>query len=289
MTQLAYYPGCSLHGSSKEMGDTAKATAAVFGYEFAEVPDWNCCGNTAAHSINRLFADALPANEIAKIRSDMGLDRVVVPCAACFSRFMTTIYEMTEGEQNEQTRADVEKVVGRAVDTDLKVLNLVDLYHDQIGLDELKAKVTRPLEGLKVAAYYGCLLTRPPKVTLAEDPEYPTHMDEVLRALGAEPVEWDYKTDCCGASLALCEQPMVRDLIRKIVGNARERGADVISAACPLCQVNLDTRQFDIKNEDASWQQVPVAFLSQLVGTALGLPASEMGWKRHVVDVPALA
>ena len=288
MTKLAYYPGCSLHGSSKEMGDTAKATARIFGYEFEEIPDWNCCGNTAAHSINRLFADALPANEIAKVRSDMGLDSVVVPCAACFSRFMTTIYEMNEGDDAEQMRADVEKVVGRPVDTDLTVLNLVDLYHDTVGIDALKAKVTRPLEGLKVAAYYGCLLTRPPKVTLAEDPEYPTHMDEVLKALGAEPVQWDYKTDCCGASLALCEQPMVRDLIRKIVGNARERGADIISAACPLCQVNLDTRQFDIKSEDPSWEQIPVVFLSQLVGTAIGMPASEMAWKRNVVPVPAL-
>lgn len=285
MTRLAYYPGCSLHGTSKEMDATARATATVFGIELAEIPDWNCCGNTAAHSINRLLADALPANEIAKVSTDMRLDTIVVPCAACFSRFMTTKHEM---EGNPQTRADVERVVGRSVDTSVRVLNLVDLYHEQIGVAAIKEKVSKPLSGLKVAAYYGCLLTRPPKVTLAEDPEYPMHMDEVLTALGAEPVQWNYKTDCCGASLALCEQDMCRDLIRRIVADARACGADVISAACPLCQVNLDTRQVDIKAADPSWQEVPIVFLSQLVGTAVGLPESEMGWKRHMVPVPAL-
>ena len=130
------------------------------------------------------------------------------------------------------------------------MLNLVDFYHDEVGLEALKAKVTRPFAGLEVAAYYGCLLTRPPKVTLAEDPEYPTHMDEVLEALGCEPVEWTFKTDCCGASLALCEQAVVVELVRKIVANARACGAQAIACACPLCQVNLDTRQGDIKKAD---------------------------------------
>ena len=284
MMRLAYYPGCSLHGTAKEMDSSFKATTRALGVELVEIPGWECCGNTAAHSASHLLATALPANELAKVRTDMKLDAVAVPCAACYSRFMATVAELDEPRM----RKDVEEVVGRAVATDVRVLNMVDVFYETVGVEALAAKVTKPLGGLKVAAYYGCLLTRPPKLTLAEDHEYPTRMDEVLKALGAEPVAWSYKTDCCGASLALCEQKVVRDLVRKIVSNARACGARAIAAACPLCQVNLDSRQDDIKKADPSWQALPIVYLSQLVGVALRVPERELGWKRHMVPVPAL-
>ncbi len=283
MARLAYYPGCSLLSTAKEMDVSLKATAPLLDLELAEIAGWECCGNTAAHSTSRLLANALPANEIAKVRSDMKLDDVVVPCAACYSRFMTTLHEM----QDAGMRADVEQVVGRAVDTNVRVLNLIDVYYEAVGVEALAAKVTRPLTGLKVACYYGCLLTRPPKVTLAEDPEYPTRMDDVVRALGAEAVDWNYKTDCCGASLSLCEPEVVRQLSRKIIEDARACGAQAIVAACPLCQVNLDTRQYDMKKADPGWQEMPVYYLSQLVGRALGIPDSELRLKSHLTPVPA--
>jgi heterodisulfide reductase subunit B2 len=283
VTKLAYYPGCSLHSTGKEMDLSFLATAERLGLEMAEIPGWECCGNTAAHSASRLLANALPANDLAKVRTDMKLDAVVVPCAACFSRFMTTIHELEDAEM----RADVETVVGRAVDTDVSILNLVDVYHDAVGVEELRAKVTRSLGGLKVAAYYGCLLTRPPKITLAEDPEYPTHMDDVLEALGAVPVQWNYKTDCCGASLALCEQDVVRELSRTIIADARACGAQAIACACPLCHVNLDSRQLDMKKADPGWQEMPIYYLSQLVGRALGVPDADLHLKSHLVAVPA--
>ncbi len=167
------------------------------------------------------------------------------------------------------------------------MLNLVDIYHDEVGLETLRANVVKPFDGLKVAAYYGCLLTRPPKVTLAEDPEYPTHMDEVLEALGCEPIAWTFKTDCCGASLALCEQAIVIELVRKIVVNARDCGAQAIACACPLCQVNLDTRQGDIARTDPAWAAMPIVYLSQFVGRAVGVSAAELGFKKHMVPVEA--
>jgi heterodisulfide reductase subunit B len=283
VTKLAYYPGCSLHSTGKEMDESFLATAARLGLEMAEIPGWECCGNTAAHSASKLLANALPANELAKVKSDMNLDAVVVPCAACFSRFMTTIHEMEDAE----TRTDVEKVVGRAVDTSVRVLNLVDVYYESVGVEELKSRITRSLGGVKIAAYYGCLLTRPPKVTLAEDPEYPTRMDDILKVLGAEPVQWNYKTDCCGASLALCEADIVRDLSRRIIADARACGAEAIACACPLCHVNLDTRQIDMKKADPGWQEMPIYYLSQLVGRALGIPDGELRFKSHLVPVPA--
>jgi heterodisulfide reductase subunit B len=281
---LAYYPGCSLHGTAKELDSSFVGTAAKLGLTLAEIPGWECCGNTAAHATNRLLATALPANELVKVKTDMQLDAVAVPCAACFSRFMATIHEMDEP----QTRADVEQVVGRPYKTGVAVRNLVDVYYDEVGLDALKAKVVRPFNGLKVAAYYGCLLTRPPKVTLAEDPEYPTHMDAVLRAIGCEPVAWSSKTDCCGASLALCEQAVVVKLVRSILQNARDCGAEAIACACPLCQVNLDSRQADIRKTDPAWRDVPIVYLSQFVGRAIGVSDSELGLKKHMVSVEAV-
>ena len=219
---LAYYPGCSLHGTSGEFDASFKATARALDLVLQEIPGWECCGNTAAHSINRLLSVALPVNELAKVEQDMKLDAVAVPCAACYSRFKTGAHEVAESEQ---TAADVRAVVGRAYNGGVAVDNLIDVYHDAVGLEELDAKVTRPFAGLKVACYYGCLLTRPPKVTLADDPEYPTHMDEVVEALGCEPVDWNYKTDCCGASLALTEQGIVDDLVGRILTDAKACGA----------------------------------------------------------------
>jgi heterodisulfide reductase subunit B len=250
-----------------------------------EIPGWECCGNTAAHSTNRLLAMALPANELAKVKDDMKLDAVAVPCAACFSRFTTAAHEIAE---DEDLAADVNEVVGRPYAGGVTVWNMVDVYHDGVGVDALRAKVTKPFGGLRVACYYGCLLTRPPKVTLADDPEYPTHMEAVVEALGCAPVEWGYKTDCCGAGLALCEQDVVVALTRKILQNARECGAEAVAAACPLCQVNLDTRQDDIAKADPSWQRLPVLYVSQMVGRALGIDGAQLGLKKHMVDVAAV-
>ena len=282
---LAYYPGCSLHGTSGEFDASFKATARALDLVLQEIPGWECCGNTAAHSINRLLAAALPVNELAKVEQDMKLDAVAVPCAACYSRFKTGAHEV---EESEQTAADVRAVVGRAYNGGVAVDNLIDVYHDAVGLDELAAKVTKPFAGLKIACYYGCLLTRPPKVTLADDPEYPTHMDEVVKALGCTPVDWNYKTDCCGASLALTEQQIVDDLVTRILTDAKACGADAVSVACPLCQVNLDGRQTEIMRTNKDWQPIPVVFLSQLVGRAIGLGEKELGLKKHLIDIMAV-
>jgi len=285
MSRIAYYPGCSLHSTSTEMDASFKVSAAALGVELSEIPGWECCGNTAAHSAGHVLATALPANELAKVRQDMGLDSVAVPCAACFSRFKATQRECDD----DRVRGEIARVIGRAVSTDVDVLNLIDVYRDVVGLDALRARVVRPFTGMRAAAYYGCLLTRPPKVTQAADHEYPTGMEDVIAATGAEPVEWGYKTDCCGASLALCEQDVVINLTRKVLVNARDCGAEVVVTACPLCQVNLDTRQADITAKlDPAWQPIPVLYLSQLVGMAIGIDGKSLGFNKHMVPVEAV-
>jgi heterodisulfide reductase subunit B len=282
---LAYYPGCSLHGTSGEFDASFKATARALGLTLLEIPGWECCGNTAAHSINRLLSTALPVNELAKVEQDMKLDAVAVPCAACYSRFKTGAHEVAE---DAETAADVRAVVGRPYNGGVTVQNLIDVYHDAVGLAALESRVTRPFRGLKVACYYGCLLTRPPKVTLADDPEYPMHMDEVVKALGCEPVQWNYKTDCCGASLALTEQGIVDDLVGRILNDARACGAEAVAVACPLCQVNLDGRQVEITKKQGGWRSMPVVFLSQLVGRAIGIDDKTLGLSKHLVDIAAV-
>jgi heterodisulfide reductase subunit B2 len=281
---LAYYPGCSLHGTASELDSSFLAGAAALGLVMREIPDWSCCGNTAVHSANRLLAAALPVNELAKVEQDMKLDGVVVPCAACFSRFMSGAHEMDDPE----VAADLAAVVGRTYHGSVAVRNLVDLYYTEVGLDDLGAAVVRPFHGLRIACYYGCLLTRPPRVTLAEDPEYPTHMDDVVRALGCDAVEWNYKTDCCGAGLALCEQDVVIDLTRRILRDATACGADAVAVACPLCQINLDTRQAGIAKKYGGWKAIPVIYLSQLVGRAIGVEDAKLGLRKHMVDATAV-
>lgn len=281
-TTLAYYPGCSLHGTSAEFDASFRASARALGLTLQEIPGWECCGNTAAHSINRLLSNALPVNELVKVEQDMKLDAVAVPCAACYSRFKTGAHEVAE---DAHTAEDVRAVVGREYGGGVDVQNLIDVYHDAVGLEALAAKATRPFDGLKVACYYGCLLTRPPKITLADDPEYPTHMEAVLEAIGCEPVDWNYKTDCCGAALALTEQDIVDDLVGRILTDAKACGAQAVSVACPLCQVNLDGRQSEIMRKQKDWQPIPIVFLSQFVGRAVGLSDKELGLKKHLMDV----
>ena len=277
---LAYYPGCSLHGSAGEFDSSFKATAAALDIRLEEIPEWSCCGNTAIHSSNRLLAASLPTHELAKIEQDMRLDTVAIPCAGCFSRFATSNFESQQPDHEPL----ITSVVGRRYNGTVGVHNLVDVYHDDVGLDALAAKVTRPFHGLKVACYYGCLLTRPPKVTLAEDPEYPTHMDEVVTVLGCEAVEWNGKTDCCGSSLALSEVGMVVEMIYRILRDARDCGAEAIAVACPLCQVNLDSTQERIAKAHPGWEPLPIIYLSQLVGRAIEVGDSELGLEKLIVD-----
>jgi len=277
---VAYYPGCSLHGSATELDSSFTATAAALGIRLEEVPDWSCCGNTAIHSSNRLLAAALPANELVKIEQDMKLDTVTIPCAGCFNRFAVGHLEAQEPD----TAPQIAAVVGRRYHGGVAVHNLVDFYYDDVGLDTLAASIVRPFAGLKIACYYGCLLTRPPRATLAEDPEYPTHMDEMVEVLGCDPVDWNAKTDCCGSSLALCEVPMVLEMVHGILQDARSCGADAVVVACPLCQMNLDAPQFEIAKLHPGWEPLPVIYLSQLVGRALGLPESRLALKKLIVD-----
>lgn len=264
--KISYYPGCSLHGTAREYDESTKAVSRMLGVELCELPDWNCCGASSAHSTDEDLALGLAARNLAIARRE-GKD-VVVPCAACYSRLKAAEQHAShpEGEQV------------------FKVLSLLEFLFRPELQEKIQALRKKPLTGLKVVSYYGCLLVRPPRVTGAQKYENPEEMDRLMGLLGAEAVPWSYKTDCCGGSLVLTRTDIVRRLARKLFDKAREAGAEAIAVACPLCQGNLDMRQEEIAQEAGQHYDLPVLYFTELMGLALGHPEADKWFKRHLVD-----
>jgi heterodisulfide reductase subunit B len=274
--KVAYYPGCSLHSTAAEYDRTVRATAAVLDLELIEPPGWICCGSSPAHSTDHVLATVLPMRTLATVEQ-MGLDTVTAPCSACFARMKAAAHAVAN---NDELAKEVEDQLGYAYQGTVTVQHLLDTLIDRAGLDKIEASTKKPLTGLKVASYYGCLVTRPPKLTQSEHPEYPTKMDDLMRALGAEPIDWSYKTDCCGGALGLTQTPLALEMTRKILQNAHDCGADVIATVCPLCHVNLDARQSQIKLDF----QIPVLYGTQLMALAFGLGEKQAALNKNLVD-----
>ena len=274
---VAYYPGCSLHSTAAEYNESAKAVAEALGLRLIEPKGWVCCGATAAHRTDADLALRLPMRNLALIEQ-RGFEQVVMPCAACFNRHKAALHEI---RQHPERRAWANEDLGYDYQDRVQVVTMNDLIFSQVGVETLAEKVKRPLEGLKVVCYYGCLLTRPPEVTEARHPENPTDMEAILRALGAETLDWSSKTRCCGAAHALGKLDIVLDLSRRLIEDARAAGADVIALACPMCHANLDGRQFQMQGLE---QTMPVLYFTQLMALALGLGARAAALHKNLVD-----
>jgi len=267
--RFSYYPGCSLHATALEYDLSTRAVLQRLGVELIEIPDWNCCGASSAHSLNETLALALPARNLALAQKE-GVD-LIAPCAACFNRLKTA--EKVLREDPVEGRK-IERVVGFKYEGGFEVRSPLDLIGNLIGLERLHGMVQRPLSGLRLVAYYGCLLVRPPEVVRFEDPENPQLLNRLLQALGAEPLEWSYATDCCGGSLALTRGDLAQILVAKLISKAQETGAQAMVTACPLCQVNLEMRQ----------GEMPIFYFTELIGLALGIEESKNWWGKHLID-----
>lgn len=271
-SRLSYYPGCSLHSTAREYDLSARAVCTALGVELTELSGWSCCGASFAQDAGELLPLALPARNLALAQA-AGRD-VAIPCAACFNRMATADRALRESPE---LRARIEEVVGFGFDGSARPRALLDVIARGVGPARVAAAVRRPLAGLRLAAYYGCLLVRPSAVVQFDDPEHPTALDELLAALGAEPVEWGEATECCGAGLAMSRGDVVARLVGRLLDRAAEAGARGVVTACPLCQLNLETRQ-------GRRRPVPVVYFTELVGLALGLPDAPAWLRRHVVD-----
>lgn len=276
--EIGYYPGCALHGSSNDYERSVRACLGVLDTGLREVDDWICCGATAAHSLNQKLAVALPARNLALAERD-GLDDLLAPCPMCSMELLKAGHLLGK---DKALREEISGIVELKVEGKTRVLNLIQVFQ-MVGLERIKEKVTRPLAGFKPACYYGCLLTRPPEVLRFDDCEQPESMETLLKAVGAEPVEWNYKTECCGAGMTMCNEDTVLDLSHKILANAEAHGANCLVVACPMCHVNLDMKQADIERRYQVRHDMVVYYLSDLIGLALGLDEATLGVDRHYV------
>ena len=276
---LGFYPGCSLKGSSREYAESVLTVAKAFNIELEEISDWNCCGATAAHNLNKILSLALPAR-ILSLAEKQGLKEIVVPCAACYSRLTVTKHELAK------TPA-LREAVTAANDLDYKgtvnVLNIIQMLNKYITPD-LEGRVVKPFDH-KVACYYGCLLVRPHEILQFDREEDPLSMDEMMLKTGATPIDWAFKTECCGAGLSVSRTSSVGRLSGKIIGDAKDRGAEAIIVACPMCHSNLDMRRSEINSFLGEKVDIPVLYVTQALGLAVGLDRKELGLNRHFVKV----
>jgi heterodisulfide reductase subunit B len=262
--RFAYFPGCSLESSAKEFDESTREVCEALGVELVEIPDWNCCGATSAHSLDRALSLALPTRNL-RLADQMGLD-LLAPCAACFSREKLAVLKLAE----------------EGSPLSITARHLIEVLTNPPILERIKGAVKRE-PSLKVVCYYGCLLARPPELVDFDDPENPQMMDDIVRAIGCEPVDWSFKTDCCGAGLSIARTDVVLKLVGRLIEMAHEAGADCIAVACPMCHSNLDGRQKGAVKRFGG-QTMPVLYITELIGMALGLEPQKW-FKKHTVPV----
>ncbi len=271
MNSYLYYPGCSLAGTAREYGQSTLAVLRRLGCEIPELDDWTCCGASSAHSLDHRLGLALAARNLALAEAQgRGL---LTPCAACYSRLAAAWHGVRQGGEVAEW---LREILGRPLEGTFRPRSLLEFLVVEIGSHEIARQAGVPLDGLKVACYYGCLLSRPAEWAI-DDADNPQLMDGLLEELGARAVPWAYKTECCGSFLALARTAVVFGLVERIVEAAREAGADCLVTACPMCQANLDMRQ------RRGRPPLPIFYFTQLVGVSLGLAPEVLGLDRHII------
>ena len=287
-----YYPGCSLKGTGRAYDESLVAVFDKLGMDVKELPGWNCCGATAYMSVDETKAFALAARNLALAEQQNGSKEIhlITPCAACYLVLNKAQKYMAEHVELRQIIADSLKAVGLSYHGTVKVRHPLDVFINDLGLEKIKAAVVKPLQGLRVASYYGCQVVRP--YADFDDQYNPQTMDKLMQALGAEAVDWPLKTRCCGGTLTgtIAEAGLRMSYI--LLKEAAKRGATIIATACPLCQFNLECYQGRMRSNFGENIDLPVAFFSQIMGRAFGLEAKRIGLQRLFVPVskaPAMA
>jgi len=278
--KYAYYPGCSLQSTAMGYDLSLREVCLKLGIELVEVPGWICCGSTAAHSTSHLLALALPIKNLQLVQKT-GIKEMVVPCAACFSRFK---FALDQCEKEPELKKQVEHILDEPFPQGISVLHPLEIFSRPEMLGQINQQIKNHTPELKLVCYYGCLLTRPPKVTKFDQCENPTSMDKILSTAGFFPQDWSYKTDCCGASLVFTETELSLKLIDKLITQAKLLDAEAIALACTLCHTNLDTRQKDLKKISGNDYHLPILFFTQLLGLGFGIEPKKLGLKKHLTS-----
>lgn len=279
MKYYTYYPGCSAEATATPLGISVPPVTKALDMDMVELEDWNCCGSTPYHSTYKLEASAMAARNLA-LAEKAGFD-LVTPCSNCYVVLASVNTHLKElpsfRDKVNEALAAADLTYGGGV----KVRHLAEVLYNDVTPEVIASKVTKPLKGLKVAAYYGCQLVRPNGF---DDPESPHSLDEMVTSLGAEAVPWELKARCCGSSLIMPEPDVALGLINKLLKNAEAHGAQCLITPCPLCQINLDAYQSQVNSKFNTSYNLPVLFLTQLIGVALGMPAKELALEKNIVS-----
>ena len=277
--KYAYYPGCSAESTARDQYMSVGQVARALDIDLVELKGWTCCGSTPAHQTSKTLAIALPAANLLMAKK-LDLDMVVF-CASCYNRMKVANHEI---QNNASIRQKVAKYLGEDYDGKVRVRHFVEVLINDIGIQKLQKHFTHTLDGLKVASYYGCLLVRPADVTGFDDPENPTLMDRLVKSMGGESIDWPHKVACCGGGFAISRTDIVVELSNSILDMAKSSGAQCITVACPMCQINLDMRQGDISKMKKTTYEMPVVYITQLLGLCLGISWRKLGMNKCIVS-----
>ncbi len=280
MMRYYYYPGCSMASTAKSYQQSIDAVTRKIGMDLVTISDWNCCGATAAHTMNERMALALPARNLAMAEKDgLGLE-IAVACASCYARMKTSYNAVT---MSEEKKDEIEEIIGMPCTGANPIVSFLDVFSRPEVMEAVSAKLVKNLKGLKVACYYGCLTSRPRSVSLGDDAENPMMMDNIVSLTGANPVSWDFKTECCGASHHVDAPKEASPLVNRILQNARENGADCIVTACPMCAMNLDMRQKKVMEDFGGDYALPVYQFTELLALCMGTHPRDFSLHTHFV------
>ena len=272
--KYAYFQGCSLESTAIEFHLSTEQVCKKLDIELVDF-DWCCCGASSAHMTDDLAAIALPAHNLGKAE-ELGLD-MIIPCAACYNRQRVANAAM---RQDEKLRDKINGITEVPYKGTVEAFALLEVLAQKVDEDKIKEAITKPLEGLKVVSYYGCQFVRPPEVCGFDNHEDPQTMDRLVKLLGAEAVDWGFKVECCGASLALSRTDIAEKRCERIAKAARSVGANCIAVACPLCHANMEQRPGEFG--------LPVFYITELMGLAFGIEQSTLGINRHIHDARPL-
>ena len=277
--KVSYYPGCSLEGTAKDYAESISGICAALDIQLEEIPDWNCCGATAAHSIDQRASIEL-AGRTLNLATQLPHSDMLVPCPMCFNRLKTAAWTLN------QDMADRYAIYLKGALP--KIWDLANFFATEEMLQRVARHIKRPLEGLKVVCYYGCMANRPPEITEAADFENPQSLDRIMQRLGATVIPWPYKTDCCGASQVLSRPDIVSQLVGKLYDMAQRVSAQAIVVSCQMCQANLDMHQEKIGTDWGKSFSLPVYYFSELIGLAQRVSGVKRWLSRHITDPFAL-
>jgi len=280
--KISYYPGCTLKNNAKNFEESALYSLNAIGVEVKELPRWNCCGTVFSLATDDLIHHVAPIRNLIRVK-ESNTDRVMTLCAMCYN---------TLKRANERVKADSESLdkinqfmYREEIDYkgDVKILHFLELLRDEIKFENIAKKVTNPLKNLKVANYYGCLLVRPKEIGF-DDVENPTILDNLMTAMGADSIDFPYKTECCGAYQTVNNPEIIADRTFQILTSAQSQGAEVVTVSCPLCAFNLDHRQEETVQKFPEFKNIPILYFTQLMAIALGCPEESLRFDLNSID-----